>query len=229
MATCAFAATGCAHGHVTEPGPTPGAVSVQSEEPVFLPTGPLTAQLGLDAKNTFAVVIQLNAEDAARFADFSRANIGKVVGMMVDGSEFWRAVMTGAVTDGRLEIAGSMTWADAHRTLKQLLPPAPQPGDVAPQPIGKPEQWISAADYPAESLAAHREDTVWVSLAIAANGKPTRCIVERASIDPLLDSAACALLLERGKFEPATNRSGRAKAATWRKKVIWTFIETSDN
>ena len=68
---------------------------------------------------------------------------------------------------------------------------------------GSRDNKIGPADYPVSSWQAGEEGTVFFSVTVSAEGKPTACEVTETSGFSALDAATCPLVLERAKFTPA--------------------------
>jgi hypothetical protein len=52
-------------------------------------------------------------------------------------------------------------------------------------------------------------------LLIDANGKPTNCHINWATLDKPLNDKICATLLEKASFTPAKDASGQAVSSYW--------------
>lgn len=93
----------------------------------------------------------------------------------------------------------------------------------APKPKGRPGEWVTRNDYPAQDLREGNEGTVRFRLGINAEGKVTSCTITGSSGFPRLDNTACAKLSQRGRFEPATDGNGAKVAGTWYSAVRWSI------
>jgi protein TonB len=82
---------------------------------------------------------------------------------------------------------------------------------------------VTRNDYPAQDLREGNEGTVRFRLGVSADGKVTSCTVTGSSTFPRLDAAACAKLIQRGRFEPATDENGTKVAGTWYNAVRWSI------
>ncbi|MFM5931373.1 MAG: energy transducer TonB [Novosphingobium sp.] len=91
------------------------------------------------------------------------------------------------------------------------------------KPKGRPGEWVSRNDYPAQDLREGNEGTVRFRLGIGADGRVTSCTVTGSSGFPRLDAAACTKLAQRGRFEPATDETGAKMAGTWYSSVRWSI------
>jgi hypothetical protein len=60
-----------------------------------------------------------------------------------------------------------------------------------------------------------------IRLTISVMGTPVRCEITASSNDVELDEKTCALLMERARFAPATDRTGIAIPGTWTSAVRW--------
>jgi protein TonB len=93
----------------------------------------------------------------------------------------------------------------------------------APKPKGRPGEWVSRNDYPAQDLREGNEGTVRFRLGVGADGRVTSCTVTGSSGFPRLDTTACTKLTQRGRFEPGTDESGAKVAGTWYSSVRWSI------
>ncbi|WP_310534927.1 TonB family protein [Novosphingobium sp.] len=93
----------------------------------------------------------------------------------------------------------------------------------SPKPKGRPGEWVSRNDYPAQDLREGNEGTVRFRLGVGADGKVTSCTVTGSSGFPRLDAAACAKLSQRGRFDPRTDENGAKVAGTWYSSVRWSI------
>ncbi len=93
----------------------------------------------------------------------------------------------------------------------------------APKPKGRPGEWVSRNDYPAQDLREGNEGTVRFRLGVGADGRVTSCTITASSGFPRLDATACAKLSQRGRFEPGTDENGAKAAGTWYSAVRWSI------
>jgi TonB family protein len=63
---------------------------------------------------------------------------------------------------------------------------------------------IRAEDYPRQSIRLDEQGTVGVAFTINTDGAVTECSVAHSSGLPRLDEAACALVIRRWRYRPAT-------------------------
>lgn len=96
--------------------------------------------------------------------------------------------------------------------------PRPRPGGVSFRGW---ESWITPADMPEELRTRPLDSATQLLLDIDRTGRATRCRIVVPSVDPRLDSLACALLPRRGTFEPAYLGPGRPVAGRWLMSVTW--------
>lgn len=71
------------------------------------------------------------------------------------------------------------------------------------------------------AVARGAQGTVSFRLDIGADGAVTGCTVTRSSNDAALDSATCAILLGRARYEPARDSAGRAIRGKDVGRVTW--------
>lgn len=90
-----------------------------------------------------------------------------------------------------------------------------------PKPSSNPGNWISYRDYPREQLAKDISGIVRFRLDVGADGLPTKCVVQAAYSAPEFESATCAILMKKARFEPAKDASGADVASYWVSSVKW--------
>lgn len=106
--------------------------------------------------------------------------------------------------------------------------PSPATGGDLPRrtrPITPMNQWYSPEDYPLEALAREAEGAVRFRLVIGKTGLVESCTILSSSNDEALDAATCAIARERGRFEPARDRNGRAVFDILATTVRWVLPE----
>jgi protein TonB len=81
----------------------------------------------------------------------------------------------------------------------------------------------SARDYPIASRAQRIGDHVIVWVTVGADGKPAACRVARPSTDAEANAITCRLAMERFRFRPATDGSGRPVTSTYGWRQRWYY------
>ncbi|MEO7248361.1 MAG: energy transducer TonB [Novosphingobium sp.] len=71
---------------------------------------------------------------------------------------------------------------------------------------------IRESDYPREAVQAHQSGKVHIRFTVGINGRATNCVVTRSSGSPSLDEATCRLIMQRFRYEPSRDASGRPYA-----------------
>ena len=106
-----------------------------------------------------------------------------------------------------------------------LPTPSPSPSPLAStrpaRPKGNPGLWVTTNDYPQSAIRGELEGVVRFRLTVGTNGRVTGCEVTGSSGHPALDQAACAKLIQRGRFEPASDGSGALVAGSYSGAVRW--------
>lgn len=88
------------------------------------------------------------------------------------------------------------------------------PASVTPAvALGTPEDWFPSDEYPAELLPAKTSGTVTLIYEINAQGAATNCMIYRSSGVKEMDVAACAALVKRARFTPASYKGKPVHAA----------------
>jgi protein TonB len=97
------------------------------------------------------------------------------------------------------------------------------PAGVArePVPAANPGTWFSNDDYPPAALREQLSGPVSFRIDVDAAGRPTGCTVTASSNAQLLDDATCALMLQRARFTPAIDATGRPVASSWSSRIRW--------
>jgi len=88
------------------------------------------------------------------------------------------------------------------------------PATVTPAvALGTPDQWFPSEDYPAEALPKKSSGTVTLIYEIDVQGAATNCMIYRSSGVKDMDVAACAALVKRARFTPASYKGKPVHAA----------------
>lgn len=88
-------------------------------------------------------------------------------------------------------------------------------------PVGNPAEWFSPDDYPPDAIRSVRQGRVVVAVGVDSVGKVVSCAVEMSSGTASLDTRTCELALQRGVFNPATDRTGLPVASVYHLPVRW--------
>lgn len=103
--------------------------------------------------------------------------------------------------------------------------PTPSPGPSfatrPARPKGNPGLWVTTNDYPQSAIRSEAEGVVKFRLSIGTSGRVIGCEVTGSSGTEALDQAACAKLMLRGKFEPASDSTGAVVAGSYAGAVRW--------
>jgi protein TonB len=103
-----------------------------------------------------------------------------------------------------------------------VVAPAYAAGRATPVvPKGNPGLWVTTDDYPLSALREEGQGVVRFVLDVDASGVPVGCSVSQSSGRADLDDAACRLITERARFEPAKDRKGKPIAGTYSNSVRW--------
>ncbi|MBU6394887.1 MAG: TonB family protein [Sphingomonadales bacterium] len=94
-----------------------------------------------------------------------------------------------------------------------------------PMPIGSPGDWVTSNDYPTRALRYGEQGMVGFLLTVDPEGVPVSCKVVETSSSDVLDTQTCNLLMDRARFTPATDASGRHVEGTYRNRLRWELPE----
>lgn len=153
-----------------------------------------------------------------------------------NGARFTAALGRGIVTAMRPFVSlviACASLAAAAPALAQRLPgpivapinPARLRAPAPPAPATNPGEWVTPNDYPPNALVDGVEGRVRFVVSVDKDGRPTDCKVIESSGDAELDSVACAKVVERGSFTPATDGKGRRVKGEWYNAVQWRIPE----
>ena len=107
------------------------------------------------------------------------------------------------------------------RTIPELRPTATAALALRPRPLGRPGEWVTEADYPTNAIRLDHAGTVGFTLTVSAAGRVSGCEITRSSGFADLDTATCALLQRRARFEPARDAEGKATTGVYANAVRW--------
>ena len=80
-------------------------------------------------------------------------------------------------------------------------------------------------DYPAEAIRNWERGTVAFRLTIGIDGRPTDCAVTSSSGSVSLDATSCRIMIERARFRPATDASGKPVQDSFESRISWRIPE----
>lgn len=91
----------------------------------------------------------------------------------------------------------------------------------AARPKNDPAGWVGPSDYPYREQQEGHAGLVRVRLDIGSDGRVSGCRVIASSGFPGLDSATCATVSRRARFEPARDAEGRKIAGSYTGSIRW--------
>jgi len=84
-------------------------------------------------------------------------------------------------------------------------------------------EWSRLEDYPLSSISAGEKGYVTVAFLIGVDGRISDCSVVRSSGFARLDAIPCPTLIQRARFSPALDSSGKPRPTRGRTSIIyWT-------
>ncbi len=90
-----------------------------------------------------------------------------------------------------------------------------------PIPKGNPGNWATTNDYPSIALQQELEGTTGFRVAVSPDGRVADCAIVLSSGSSELDSATCANVTRRARFEPARDESGKPTTGYYSNRVRW--------
>jgi len=88
-------------------------------------------------------------------------------------------------------------------------------------PHGSPGNWLTSVDYPKGALAKGANAIVRFRMIVGADGMPTQCFVQQATMSPDFIKLTCDLLMKRARFTPALDATGKPVASYYTNVVRW--------
>lgn len=93
--------------------------------------------------------------------------------------------------------------------------------ELAVEPYAEMKEFFSEADYPPAALRAGEQGLVRTMLIIKPDGRVRECRILESSGSKSLDRTTCAIIRERGRFQPGRNRQGQPIDAPVISGVRW--------
>jgi TonB family protein len=93
-------------------------------------------------------------------------------------------------------------------------------------PVAPLAGYVTSDDYPSDALDKGEQGTVEFLLTIGVDGAPTDCAVTNSSGSSSLDSASCRIMIERARFKPAKNATGKTVVGTYTGRISWRTEES---
>lgn len=91
-----------------------------------------------------------------------------------------------------------------------------------PQAIGgNMARWVHSTDYPLEAIRQNASGTTVMRFMVGTDGRPSDCTVMASSGHKSLDRVSCAVIMERGTFEPAMGPDGQPVEAPVITRLNW--------
>lgn len=109
--------------------------------------------------------------------------------------------------------------------VKPIPSVTPSFAPVPAKPRNDPLRWVSTEDYRSNWIRQEMTGRARFRLEIAADGRVASCIITGSSGHPELDTATCALVSRRAKFQPARGEEGEAVAGSYSNVIDWQLPE----
>lgn len=90
-----------------------------------------------------------------------------------------------------------------------------------PVPVSSLTKWLTPNDYPKGSLSIGASAIVRFRIMVGADGLPTKCAVQQATMSPDFVKLTCDLLMRRARFTPALDHDGKPVASFYTNSVRW--------
>jgi len=105
----------------------------------------------------------------------------------------------------------------------QVRPDPPRPAFTPRRavPANAANRWITTDDYPSRPLRDGIEGTGAYRLVVGSSGRVSACDVTRSTGNAQLDAATCRFIIQRARFEPATDETGARVIGSYTGTVRW--------
>jgi TonB family protein len=110
--------------------------------------------------------------------------------------------------------------ADLRRVFN-IVPEGSEPPGLRSRARGNLAKHFSSNDYPAVAVREGQSGRVRFALLIQEDGRVADCTIVSTSGVPSLDSQACAILMERARFEPARGSDGKPAKDSVVGSIVW--------
>lgn len=88
-------------------------------------------------------------------------------------------------------------------------------------PVTSLRKWLTPSDYPKGPLAIGASAIVRFRIMVGADGLPTKCAIQQATLSPEFTKLTCDLLMRRARFNPALDGEGKPVASFYTNSVRW--------
>lgn len=92
---------------------------------------------------------------------------------------------------------------------------------IASNPVGELQGLISADDYPVTAQREDQQGTTRFLILIDEKGLPRDCTLLGTSGSAVLDSRSCGLIMQRARFKPALDQTGKPAKSSWIQAINW--------
>ncbi|MEP3050540.1 MAG: TonB family protein [Erythrobacter sp.] len=96
---------------------------------------------------------------------------------------------------------------------------------VGASPSNSPSRWVRDSDYRAIWIRRGMSGTARFNLDIDRSGRVTDCTITRSTGHAALDTATCALVSKRARFDAAQNSAGATVSGTYSSSINWQIPE----
>lgn len=92
-----------------------------------------------------------------------------------------------------------------------------------PRPVGDGgvAQWVTNGDYPDEALRRRASGTAVMRFNVGIDGRVNDCAIVVSSGDKALDRTSCAIIVRRGRYDPAIGADGKITPAFAVSSLRW--------
>ncbi|MGN6277925.1 MAG: energy transducer TonB [Sphingomonas sp.] len=88
-----------------------------------------------------------------------------------------------------------------------------------------PASWFDYNDYPIDAIRRGEQGRVAFTVAVDATGHPTKCRITTSSGSSALDDGTCAIIISKGRFQPAHDEDGKPIAGNWSSATRWALAQ----
>lgn len=92
---------------------------------------------------------------------------------------------------------------------------------VATSSVVHSDSFVVREGYPSRALREGREGTAWFTVDVTVDGRAENCMITQSTGSEDLDQATCANVIQRARFNPALDASGKPMRGRYSGKMAW--------
>lgn len=107
------------------------------------------------------------------------------------------------------------------REVWNVTDPEGEQSPLAKRATANVSRFFSSSDYPAAAMRSNQSGTLRFAVLINESGRVADCTIIETSSVAVLDAQTCAIMMERGKFQPAEGKDGKPAKDGLIARITW--------